>query len=44
MNPLLLDNDRITMALLATITILLLTVVVAIDSGDSNDQRDSTPK
>jgi hypothetical protein len=46
MQPLLLDYDKITMALLATITILLLVVLVATDGVDpkDQDQGDSPPK
>jgi hypothetical protein len=38
------EYDKITMALLATITILLLAVVVATDGADSRGQDDSTPE
>lgn len=44
MLTLLLYYDKITMAVLATITILLLTVLVATDSVDSRDQGDSAPR
>jgi hypothetical protein len=44
MFPLLLYHDNITMAVLATLTILLLTVLVATDSVDSNNQNDPAPK
>lgn len=44
MLSLLLYYERITMAVLATITILLLTVLVATDSVDSRDRGDSTPR
>lgn len=44
MLPLSLYHDKITMAVLATITILLLTVLVATDSVDTRDKGDSTSK
>jgi len=44
MLSLLLYHERITMAVLATITILLLTVLVATDTADSRDQGDSTSR
>ncbi|MFT3870139.1 MAG: hypothetical protein QM715_16955 [Nibricoccus sp.] len=42
MLTLLLYYDKITMAVLATITILLLTVLVATDSADSKNRGDPT--
>ncbi|MBK9989740.1 MAG: hypothetical protein IPP19_03110 [Verrucomicrobia bacterium] len=39
---LLLYHGKITMAVLATITILLLTVLVAVDSAGPRDQDDAT--
>jgi len=44
MQPLLFDYDKISMALLATITILLLIVLVATDGGDTRDEGDSASK
>jgi hypothetical protein len=41
---LLLYHEKITMAVLATITILLLTVLVAFDSTVPKDREDSAPE
>lgn len=44
MFPLLLYYDKIAMAVLATITILLLTVLVATDGVDPRDEGGSKPQ